>query len=118
VSRDRESMCEGRACACCQLDATYQQFDPRDVGADATEGRYANVDRNRCRDCGQLWLRYFVKYEAFGRSGRWARCPISEDEARTIKPETAAAFIDRAPGYIFGGSYFGQAQWGSGPRHW
>ena len=69
--------------------------------------------------CQRLWLRYFVEYEAFSRSGRWARGLISEAEAEVIAPEDAPAHLERLPSYLYGGSYFdGQAGVRSGWMRW
>lgn len=52
-------------------------------------------------------------------SGRWAEVPLSEADAATVTPETAAGLIDAAPWYVYGGSYFGHAgKRGSGPMRW
>ncbi len=58
-------------CSC--LDAYGQDLTGyRDVGVDETEGKFADVSVRRCDRCGRLWLCYFVEYEAFTASGRWA----------------------------------------------
>jgi hypothetical protein len=94
------------ACVCGQPQATHDCFDNKAVGVDPTEGRYAEVSLRRCRRCSRLWLRYFVEYESFSRSGRWARGLISERDAETITPEAAAPYLARLPWYLYGGSYF------------
>lgn len=99
----------------CQTDCLCLTLGPRSpaaideqfVGVDKTDGRFADVTLRRCPRCGRLWLRYQVEYEAFTSSGRWAEAPIGDDTAATITPETAAAFLDRAPFHIFGGSFWG-----------
>lgn len=96
----------GAACVCDQPDARFDCFDSKAVGTDPTEGRYAEVSLLRCRHCSRRWLRYAVEYESFSRSGRWARGLISEQDAKTITPETAAAFLAGLPWHLYGGSYF------------
>jgi hypothetical protein len=106
-------------CACEQGSASYRQFESRDLGCDQTEGRFAEVTLTRCRTCGRLWLRYLVEYEAFSRSGRWARGLISDEAARTITPEAAVPHLDGLDWYLYGGSYFdGVAGKRSGPMRW
>jgi hypothetical protein len=84
-----------------------------------TNGRYADVEIKACVTCGQLWLRYFVEYEAFTTSGRWARGMIDETTAKSIKPEAAPDFLASQPAYLFGGSYFdGKSGVRAGPMHW
>ena len=87
-----------------------ERSETTSVGVDDTDGRYASVNLDRCPACGRLWLRYAVAYEAFTASGRWATCLISEMDAATITPETAAKYIDAPqPWHVFGGSYYGHA---------
>lgn len=91
----------------------------RTVGIDTTAGRYADVEIYRCPDCGALWLRYFVEYEAFERSSRWARGLIAPDLAAAITPEQAPAHLGALPWVIFGGSWFGHGgRRGSGALSW
>ncbi len=84
-----------------------------------THGRYADVEITACVICSQLWLRYFVGYEAFTNSGRWARGMIDDKAAQSIKPEEAPDYLARLPAYLFGGSYFkGESGVRAGPMHW
>ena len=107
-------------CACQSAAAQFDQFrDWRSLDPDMTNGRYADVEITACCTCGQLWLRYFVEYEAFTKSGRWARGMIDEATAKCIKPEAAPDFLARLPAYLFGGSYFdGKRGVRAGPMHW
>jgi hypothetical protein len=76
------------------------------------------VTVEECRECGLLWLRYSVEYEAFSRSGRWARAHISRPEAEEMTPELATTHLQRGS-YMHGGSYFdGVSGWRTGPMHW
>jgi hypothetical protein len=93
--------------------------EERYLGCDQTEGRFADVTLRRCSACRMTWLRYQVEYEAFTGSGRWAEIPLSEADAATVTPETAAALIDASPWHIYGGSYYGHAgKRGSGTMRW
>ena len=57
-------------CPCRHSGVSYRQFSPfRSVGVDETEGRYAEVSIDECRERQLLWLRYAVEYESFSRSG-------------------------------------------------
>jgi len=108
------------ACRCAAPKAGYDIWcDERNVGVDETSGRYGVVNVWRCAHCRQLWLHYRVEYEAFSRSGRWARCPISEELAATLEPEQAVAVLDAAPQHIYGGSYWDTTGMiGHGRLHW
>jgi hypothetical protein len=93
-------------CVCEQGGARFTEFETQDVGCDETEGRFADVTLNRCRSCGRLWLRYLVEYEAFSRSGRWARGLIGEEAAQSITPQAAVDHLNGLEWYLYGGSYF------------
>lgn len=106
-------------CVCEQGSARFNEFETKDVGCDETDGRFADVTLNRCRTCGRTWLRYLVEYEAFSRSGRWARGLISEAAAATMTPEKAVDHLNGLDWYLYGGSYFdGIVGRRSGPMRW
>ncbi|HEY1751664.1 MAG TPA: hypothetical protein VGG29_10385 [Caulobacteraceae bacterium] len=94
-------------CACEEGRADHTRFETRELGVDETQGRFAEVSLCRCKACGRLWLRYFVEYEAFGRSGRWARGLIGEEAAAAMTPQAAEPYLRGLDGYLYGGSYFG-----------
>jgi len=102
-------------------DAKYQQFRTwRELEPDPTDGRYADVSILQCVTCDRLWLQYMVEYEAFSKSGRWARGEIQSASAAKIKSNEATDFLAVLPTYFYGGSYFsgqsgarcGSMQWG------
>jgi hypothetical protein len=93
-------------CVCEQGGARFTEFETQDVGCDETEGRFADVTLKRCRSCGRLWLRYLVEYEAFSRSGRWARGLIGEEAAQSITPQAAVDHLNGLEWYLYGGPYF------------
>ena len=110
---------EPSPCSCEHPGATHTQFATSFVGQDETGGRFADVTIERCRSCCRPWLRYFVEYEAFSRSGRWARGLIGEHEAGTVAPEAAVDYLNRLDWYLYGGSYFdGASGRRTGPMHW
>jgi hypothetical protein len=94
-------------------------FERTVLGSDPTDGRYADVAINRCRTCTRTWLQYQVEYEAFSRSGRWARGVVTREQASAVTPETAADLLHGLPWYLYGGSYFdGVAGRKTGPMRW
>ncbi|WP_374571930.1 hypothetical protein [Phenylobacterium sp.] len=107
-------------CDCELPTASHAKFElVREVGVDETEGRFAAVDIKRCRDCGAYWLRYSVEYEAFSRSGRWARGRIEPQDVEGLMPEDAPKYLEGLSSYIAGGSYFGGvAAVRHGRMHW
>jgi len=89
--------CEGK------LESDFQLW--RDLGTDSE--RYGEAEIYECVKCGQLWVRYFVEYESFRASGRWAIGKIDRDAAEKIQVDEVTAFLENLPEYIRGGSYFG-----------
>jgi hypothetical protein len=79
----------------------------REIGTDATDGRYASVGLIRCSRCRLLWLRYFWEDESITASGRWCGAPISDATAAAMTPAAAYRFIRSAPWQIIGGSFYG-----------
>lgn len=60
----------------------------------------------RCAHCGTLWLRAFLEYEAFSRSGRHYRAPTTDQDADGVSADDALHIIEIAPFKIAGGSRF------------
>ncbi len=109
-----------QTCRCMSADAKYDQFRTwRDLEPDMTDGRYADVEIRQCVICERLWLLYAVEYEAFSKSGRWARGEIEADRAATINPGEATDYLAALPTYLYGGSYFdGQSGARCGSMRW
>jgi hypothetical protein len=106
-------------CVCLDAGAPFNTFETRALGCDETDGRFGQATLDRCRRCGRIWLRYVVEYEAFSRSGRWARGLIREDDVETLTPETALGRLHGLAWYLYGGSYFnGASGRRSGPMPW
>ncbi len=107
-------------CVCEQGGTSFTEFEIQEVGCDESQGRFAEVTLNLCRTCGRTWLCYLVEYEAFSRSGRWARGLIGANYAKAMTPDSAVAHLNGLEWYLYGGSYFdgisgrrsGAMQWG------
>ena len=84
----------------------HKHVDTRHLGADPSDGRYADVSLETCTDCGQLWVRYQFEFEAFTGSGRWYRGEIDADQASRLEATNAAKLLESLPSYTAGGSYF------------
>jgi len=98
------------ACACNEAAPRHPHaIVERHVGRDETKGRFADVDVIRCGQCGQLWIKYLVEYEGFTAEGRWGSALIDEARAKTITAEEAPTYIEAAPWFVIGGSYYGHA---------
>src|SRR5690606_19362036 len=99
--------------------APARLFSQTHLGCDETGGRYADVTVWQCRCCSQSWLRYAVEYEAFSRSGRWARGKIDSKQIPHLEVGSATDFLARLDKHLYGGSYFdGRSGERSGPMHW
>jgi hypothetical protein len=95
------------ACRCMTPPFDYQDFDSVTIGVDETRGRFGEVSVETCKACRNKWLRYFVEYESVSKSARWYRGLVSEEVARTVKPETAVEVLQSLDWRFAGGSYFG-----------
>lgn len=93
-------------CRCMTPPFNYQDFDSVTIGVDKTYGRFGEVSLETCRACRRKWLRYFVEYESFSKSGRWYRGLVSEEIARTVSPEKAIAILQSLEWRFAGGSFF------------
>lgn len=90
-------------CQCFVPGITVAWADETDIGV---TDRYWDLSKMRCRGCGTPWLRAFLEYEAFSRSGRHYRAPTSDAALETITPEAALRIIKMAAYRIAGGSRF------------
>lgn len=104
------------SCTCMTPPFHHSEFESAEIGVDETKGRFGEVTIEKCKRCSRKWLRYFVEYEAFPKSGRWYRGLISHDIANTITPQSAVEILEGLDWYFYGGSYFETAgKKGSGP---
>lgn len=94
------------ACRCLTPPFHYTDFESRSLGVDETAGRFAEVTIERCLSCDQNWLRYFFEQEAFSKSGRWYRAPVSAAEAASVTETTALTLMARGSWHFYGGSFF------------
>ena len=96
----------------------YSDFESTEIGVDKTNGRFGEVSIETCKRCNRKWLRYFVEYEEFSKSGRWYRGLISEEVASTVTPQSAVEVLGNLDWHFSGGSYFETTgRRSSGPIH-
>ncbi len=100
---------EATPCRCMAPPFRAEDFNGTRIGVDESNGRYGDVDVETCRACGSRWLRYFVEYEAFPRSGRWYRGRLTDELAASIRAESAARILETLDWYWAGGSFFDSA---------
>ncbi|ARU03915.1 hypothetical protein CCO03_03770 [Comamonas serinivorans] len=101
------------ACECFKPNGTTQWTDRTDIGATAD---HWDMTHMRCAKCGTHWVRAFTEHEAFSRSGRFYRAPVTDAELSEITADAALARIEAAPLRIAGGSRFdGVEHVSSGP---
>lgn len=92
-----------RSCKCFDPHEKAEWSQSVDIGM---TDDYWDVTRLRCAHCGTLWVRAFLEYEAFSRSGRHYRAPVSDEQIQGVSPEEALEHIEAAEFRIAGGSYF------------
>jgi hypothetical protein len=95
-----------RRCDCLSGHTYYADFDSDFLGVDQQQGRFADVEIQRCRRCGRLWLHYHFEDEAFTGSGRWYRGVVSPKVAAAVTADNAASILEGLDWYLAGGSYF------------
>jgi len=95
-------------CKCLNLPIDYSNFYSENfVGIDETNGRFGEVTIQQCKSCNSFWIRYFVEYESFSKSGRWFTGIIKkENDIKEITPENSVEYIESLDWYFYGGSYF------------
>ena len=99
-------MIASQNCLCHQPPFIASGYEIHMIGIDTTNGRFGEVKMLVCKSCKTSWLMYQVEYESIARSGRWYRGIIDSKDIKTIKPETAEAYLEILPWYFLGGSFF------------
>jgi len=90
-------------CICESLPLNYKNYTSYLVG---TDQRYGEVEIKKCVHCNQHWLRYFVEYAHYTKSGRWYLGKIEESEIAEINEDNAIQKLENMSWYYFGGSFF------------
>ena len=90
-------------CKCEQPPFHYKDFETVYLGED---DNFASVTIDRCRLCGQKWLKYLVEEEYYTKSGRWWRVPVGPDKVETLTANNAKAFIASSKWCFGGGSFY------------
>lgn len=107
---------KSHSCKCLEKPLPFEQYETvKNIGIDKTNGRFGEVEIWRCKKCARLWLRYFVEYESFAKSGRYFMGLISPSEIEDLTPEDAISYLNRLDWHLFGGSYFGGQGTSSAP---
>jgi hypothetical protein len=75
-------------------------------GVDTTNSNYGEVTLSRCQRCATVWLRFFIEYESFSRSGRWYRAPIPAERVSGVAAEHAISLLNSLSPRFAGGSYY------------
>jgi hypothetical protein len=96
------------------LPVDYGNFESTHLGCDETNGRFGEVNLQKCKQCSSIWLHYFVEYESMSKSGRWYRGIISDETSKHLTPESAVLCLDQLDWHFYGGSYFEKSGKGKG----
>ncbi|CAB5280158.1 hypothetical protein IST455A_00999 [Burkholderia multivorans] len=92
-------------CGCFDPSAEPQWIDRDFMGM--TDDHW-ELSRMRCARCGTPWVRGFLEFEAFSRSGRHYRSPTTDAALQGVsRAEDALSLIEEASFRIAGGSRFG-----------
>lgn len=102
-ARQSKAVSEHSDCVCLKPDADVAWTDRADIGM--TSG-YWEVTRMRCAKCHTPWIRAFIEYEAFPRSGRFYRAPTTDAALDGVSPEVGMFIIEDSEFKIAGGSHF------------
>jgi len=102
-ARESQSASEDSVCVCLKPDEGVEWSDRADIGMTSD---YWEVTRMRCAKCHTPWIRAFIEYEAFPRSGRYYRAPTTDPALFGVTPEAALHIIETASLRIAGGSRF------------
>ncbi|WP_186138312.1 hypothetical protein [Burkholderia gladioli] len=94
-----------QSCDCFDPSAEPQWIDRAPIGM--TDDQW-ELSRMRCARCGTPWVRGYLEFEAFSRSGRHYRAPATDATLQGISgPDDALHLIVDASFRIAGGSRFG-----------
>jgi hypothetical protein len=93
-------------CDCFQPDGRPVNPEVLFEGTDTTNSSYGEVTLSRCQRCTTAWLRFFIEYESFSRSGRWYRVPLPADCVAKVTAENAVAMVNEMTPRFAGGSRF------------
>ncbi|MGU3375548.1 hypothetical protein [Chryseobacterium sp. M5A1_1a] len=93
-------------CGCEKPTSNYTEYRSSELGIDQTNGRHAEVTIQQCKLCQRIWIRYFVEFEHFTKSGRWYKGIVTKKDRSQITPENAVEFLESLEWYVYGGSFF------------
>lgn len=94
-----------KKCTCEKPPFVHKDFDVKILGVD---NGYGEFEIQKCKTCGQNWLRYFVDYNhPLIKTGRWFRGEIYRGELNRITISNAKEYLEGLDWYFYGGTYFG-----------
>lgn len=94
-------------CGCMTPPSYNGNFDDQHhLGCDETNNWYGEVSIETCNQCGTKWLRYYVEYAAFMKSGRWYRGVITDEVSHTVTAQNSVSILEGLDWWIRGGSFF------------
>jgi hypothetical protein len=96
------------SCTCFEPESFRDDFQRTVLGVDAKEGRFGEVSLDRCRQCGRVWLHYFLEYPEVPESGRYFRGLLTPEAEGTVTPGDAVRLLEALPWRLQGGAFFGR----------
>ncbi|HKV95213.1 MAG TPA: hypothetical protein VJW20_21895 [Candidatus Angelobacter sp.] len=91
-------------CLCLDAETHFCGFEKKSVGVDDW---YGEVALWTCRQCGRIWLHYFIEYEYLTASGRMFTGVNPSRTAARVKAKNATDTFESMDWYFRGGSAFG-----------
>lgn len=92
-------------CACFKP-RTHHNYYRCYLGMDDTEGRYADVTLQKCKECQSIWLYYFLDYHWRRNGTRWYLGLVSPEKAITITRHNAIDTLNQLDWFFYGGVYY------------
>lgn len=103
IRQNDEAGMNKHTCPCFVPGYSGEWTDRADIGV---TDHFWEVSRMRCAQCGTPWLRAFLEHEAFSRSGRYYRMPVTDAALEALTPDAAVCMIETVAFRIAGGSRF------------
>jgi hypothetical protein len=94
-------------CDCGSLPYRFFLFQEQPIGIDRNNGHQGEVSLMHCRQCEQIWLRYYLEFKHIPKSGRWYMGKVSKDDVFLLLPAQAVSILSALPELMYGGNFYG-----------
>lgn len=90
-------------CACQNPPFHFERYAVDLLGEDSAG---AEVSLLTCKQCGRIWLKYFIDEPHYARAGRWWHVAVTPEQRANLSADNARDFIQAQKEGFVGGSYF------------